>query len=173
MSVDDIVVNLIALHGGRLVGRTRLQRQAYLLHRRGAGFDLPFVYHHYGPYSFDLVDGLTGACADGRIDVEEKFGRHGVPYAIFTLGGDTAPPEGIGQLAAADARELLETMKNVSDVVLELAAAIVFLREEGGYADQAEEETRVRKPLKATDACMTKARALLDTLGLQEEMASA
>ena len=42
--MENIVVNLIALHGGELVGRTRLQKEAYLLHRCGANFDLPFPF---------------------------------------------------------------------------------------------------------------------------------
>jgi hypothetical protein len=40
----EIAVNLIALHDGELVGRTRLQKRAYLLHRCGAEFTLNFVY---------------------------------------------------------------------------------------------------------------------------------
>ena len=65
MNSEDIVVSLISMHGDELVGRTRLQKQAYLLHRCGANFDVSFVYHHYGPYSFDLVDGVTDARAEG------------------------------------------------------------------------------------------------------------
>ena len=76
MKAEDIVVNLIALHGGELGGRTRMQKAAYLLHRCGAKFDLPFVYHHYGPYSFDLAAGCTDAHAEGRIETEEKLTAH-------------------------------------------------------------------------------------------------
>ncbi len=68
MNAEDIVVNLITMHGGELVGRTRLQKGAYLLHCCGANFGLPFVYHHYGQYSFNLADGwVDAACACGRI----------------------------------------------------------------------------------------------------------
>ena len=77
MKGKEIVVNLIALYGGELVGRTRLQKQAYLLHRCGGQFQLNFVYHHYGPYSFDLADGLTDARVEGQIEIEEKPGRYG------------------------------------------------------------------------------------------------
>ena len=52
MNAMEIAVNLIALHGGELVGRTRFQKRAYLLHRCGASFTLKFVCHHYGPYRF-------------------------------------------------------------------------------------------------------------------------
>ena len=53
MNAEDIAAGLIALHENKeLSGRKRLQKEAYLLHRCGANFDLPFTYHHYGPYSF-------------------------------------------------------------------------------------------------------------------------
>lgn len=173
MNADDIVVSLAALNGGRLVGRARLQKGAYLLHRCGANFDLPFVYHHYGPYSFALADGIIDAREDERIEVDEQYGRHGVPYSIFRTTGKESPPERIGQLAADEARKLLARMQSVCDIVLELASAIVYLREEGGYPDKAIEETKARKSLKATDERMERACALLDDLGLSEDATAA
>ena len=85
MNPENIVVDLIAMNGGELIGRTRLQKGAYLLHRCGANFDLRFVYHHYGPYSFDLAAGCLDARAEGWIEIEEKPGRYRVPYATFNL----------------------------------------------------------------------------------------
>ena len=167
MKAKEIVVNLIALYGGELVGRTRLQKQAYLLHRCGGQFQLNFVYHHYGPYSFDLADGLTDARVEGQIEIEEKPGRYGIRYAIFRIKGDVQQPNGLGELSASDALRLLKIMKDeVSDIVLEIAATIVFLRDEGGYEDQAVEETKIRKPLKATVQRLRNAHALLHKLGL-------
>ena len=167
MNVEDIVVNLIALHGGELVGRTRLQKEAYLLHRCGANFDLPlpFTYHHYGPYSFALADGLIDARASDRIDIEERRGSYGIRYAIFRSKGDHAADDGLGDLSADRVRSLLEHMQEVSDIVLELAATIVFLREEGGYRHAAAvKETTERKPLKATAERMEQALVLLRKL---------
>lgn len=167
MNAKDIVVSMIALCGGELVGRTRLQKQAYLLHRSGGKFNLHFVYHHYGPYSFDLADGVIEARADQQIKIEEKLGRYGIPYAIFRLEGDHSEQKQIGDLSAARARQLLGIMKDeVSDVVLEIAATILFLGNEGGYEDQAVAETKLRKPLKATEQRITKAQSLLANLGL-------
>lgn len=173
--IEDIVVDLIALHDGELVGRTRLQKEAYLLHRCGANFDLPFpfIYHHYGPYSLALADGLIDAHAGDRIDVEERLGSYGIRYAIFRSKGDHDAPDRLGDLSADRVRSLLREMQDVSDIVLELAAAIVFLREEGGYAHDAMEETKARKPLKATEARMEQALTLLRKLGLDHEVAVA
>ena len=171
MNEGDIVVGMVALSGGELVGRTRLQKQAYLLDRCGANFGLQFTYHHYGPYSFDLVDELTDARAEERITVEEKLGRYGVPYAIFKSKPDESPPS-LGDLSACDARAFLDKMGEVSDIVLELAATIVFLRDEWDYYGKGEigpvEETKTRKPLKATDERIAKAKGLLCDLGLWE-----
>ena len=172
MKPDDIVVNLVALHGGELVGRTRLQKGAYLLHRCGANFDLSFVYHHYGPYSFDLADGCVDARAEKRIEIEEHTGRYGIKYAIFKNDGNIESPVFLGALPAVKARHLLNKMKKVSDIVLELAATIVFLRGNDDDIDQAIAKTKARKPLKATDDRLKKALALIRDLGLYEEAVS-
>ena len=167
MNAMEIAVNLIALHDGELVGRTRLQKRAYLLHRCGAEFALNFVYHHYGPYSFDLADGLTDARAEGRIEIEERPGRYGIRYAIFRLKGDVRQQERLGELPIRDAGRLLKIMKEeLSDIVLEIAATIIFLRDEGGYQSNAVEETKARKPLKATAQRIDGALSLLRKLGL-------
>ena len=167
MKAKEIAVNLIALYGGELVGRTRLQKQAYLLHRCGGEFQLEFVYHHYGPYSFDLADGLTDARAEGQIEIREKPGRYGIRYAIFRLRKNIPQPHGLGKLTASDVLRLLEIMHDeVSDIVLEIAATIVFLRDEGSYGDQAVAETKLRKPLKATAQRLKSALSLLHQLDL-------
>ena len=147
VTAEDIVVNLIKLNGPELKDQTRLQREAYLLDRCGAKFGLSFVYHHYGPYSSELVEGWTDAHAEGRIDITEESGRYGVLYSIFRRK-ELGDPD-LGELAATDARERLQKMDKASDIVLELAAAIVYLREVG-YAEQTIKELKMRKPLKAT-----------------------
>lgn len=167
MNATELVVKLIALHGGRVVGRTRLQKRTYLLHRCGGNFGLNFVYHHYGPYSFDLADGLTDARAEDLIEIKEFPGRYGVPYATFRLKESTGEPERLGSLAGKDARRLRGILDSeASDIVLEIAATIVFLRDEGGYKEQAIEETKIRKPLKATEQRLSPALSLICDLGL-------
>ena len=177
MDEENIVVGLVALNGGALVGRTRLQKQAYLLDRCGADFGLEFTYYDYGPYSFDLAAGSYDARAEGRIAVDERPGRHGVRYAIFKSGSEAEVPACLGKLPAEKARVVLNATKCVSDVVLELAATIVFLRDEWDYYGKgtvdAVDETRKRKSLKATDERMVKALDLLHNLGLWERTASA
>jgi len=180
MNAEDIAAGLVALNDGELVGRTRLQKQAYLLHRCGANLGLRFTYYYYGPYCFELAAGVNDARAEGWVDIEERTGRHGVPYAIFrsVAGSDSDPPDCLGELPADQARDLLRRMKPVSDVVLELAATIVFLRDQWRYFGKDKgrspiEETKARKSLKATDERIEKALVLLRDLGLWKGPASA
>ena len=165
MKAEDIVVNLIILSGGELTGRTRLQKEAYLLDRCGEKFGLSFTYYYYGPYSFELADGWEDARAEGRIEIAEEPGRYGVPYSIFKLRESGGDPDDLGDMSAAAARTRLNKMARVSDIVLELAATIVYLKEEG-YGEQTIEELKIRKPLKATDQLIEKAKNLLGDLEL-------
>ncbi|MDE0059868.1 MAG: hypothetical protein OXI22_12960 [Defluviicoccus sp.] len=178
MTPEDIVVGLVALNGGQLVGRTRLQKQAYLLDRCGAEFGLEFTYHHYGPYSFELAGGCADAAADGQIQIEQQISQqHGVPYAIFRSSNGDGASDRLGALSAGQARSLLGKMQGVSDIVLELAATIVFLRDEWPYYGKgktdAVEETKARKSLKATEKRIEEALGLIRALGLEEAAAPA
>ena len=168
MKAEDVVVNLIKLNDRELIGRTRLQKEAYLLDRCGAEFGLSFTYYYYGPYSFDLADGWEDARAEGRIEISEEPGRYGVPYSIFKLKESGGAPDSLGNMSAAAARAKLRRMAGISDIVLELAATIVYLKEEG-YGEQTIEELKIRKPLKATGQLIRKATDLLGDLGLPPE----
>ena len=172
MNADDIVCTLVALSGGKVVGRTRLQKEAYLLDRCGANFEIPFSYHHYGPYSFELANGWTDAAADKRITIREKTGRHGVPYSIFRLKDKSVENSlSLGGLGSEDAQDKLEKMGRVSDIVLELAATIALLWQKG-YGEQAVEEVVTRKPLKARSERVAKALELLRELELSDQAAT-
>ncbi len=177
MNERYIVSDLVALNGGKLIGRTRLQKQAYLLDRCGADFGLQFTYHHYGPYSFDLAAECNYALAEGQIEIEEKPGRHGVLYAIFRSAKEVEQPKHLGKLYADKACSLLQRMDEASDIILELAATIVFLRDEWDYYGKEEigpvEETKARKPLKATGERIDKALDLLRDLDLWKEKSPA
>ena len=49
------VAAIIADAGGRVVGRTRLQKVAYFLNVTGLEDTFSFSYKHYGPYSEELA----------------------------------------------------------------------------------------------------------------------
>lgn len=166
MNPDDIAVNLIRLNGER-IDCERLQWEAYLLSRCGADLELTFIYHHGGPYSLELAAGWENARADARISVEEEKTRHGTPYWVSSRCEEDEEPGFVDGLSPDDASWRLEKMAGDSDLVLELAAAFVFLREEGHYGAQTIEELKIRKPLTTRAHCyVTKARDLLTDLGL-------
>ncbi len=164
MSPEDIAVGVVALNGGTLVGRTRLQKTVFLLDQCGMESGLEFEYLHYGPYCVDLAQGWDDAKANKRLAMTNPLGRYGVPYTVFETTR-TAPPSNLGNLDAERAKALIGEMSAASDVVLELAATIVYLREHG-YDDRAIDEVKIRKPVKATEVRLRKATDLLRRLGL-------
>ena len=68
--------------GGELVGKTRLQKVAYILEITGLGFGFVFEYRHYGPFSEDLANGLVDAEVQRLISHEERQATWGGTRAI-------------------------------------------------------------------------------------------
>lgn len=66
-----IATRIIRDAGGELVGRTRLQKIAYLLQLAGYGDEFQFEYKHYGPFSEDLARGIEIAAAFGQVTEDE------------------------------------------------------------------------------------------------------
>ena len=62
MNPEDIAFNLVKLNNGRLVGRTRLQKVAYLLDRSGqnSGFRLPIITTAPTPLSSPMAGQMQG-----------------------------------------------------------------------------------------------------------------
>ena len=166
MSPETMVVNLILLNGGKLTGRTRLQKQAYLLHCCGADLnELDFIYHYYGPYSFELADGCVNAKAEGLITMDEHHGQYGTPYTVFRA---TEPQQsaGIGELSPKQSKAVVDRTNQASSIALELAATAAFLQRQGVYEGRVMEELKLRKSRKATAENLKEARQLLKALGL-------
>jgi uncharacterized protein len=161
MTPDNVAVAIVALNGGELVGRTRMQKAAFLLEQSGMRSGLEFAYHHFGPFSADLARGWDNAAFDDRLTMTERPGFREMPYTVFMT--DEPPPPHLGALPRDRAAALLASMNAHSDVVLELAATMVFLR--GRVADPIE-EVRIRKPHKATPKRLDEAGALVRDLGL-------
>lgn len=168
-----IITNLIACYEGELIGRTRLQKIAYLMDRCGGKFGCTFTYHYYGPYCFELAGAIDDAEMAGHIKIEERPGRHGVPFAVFTLNDATDKPDRLGSLQFCKAHELLQKTKPFSNTVIELAATVVFLRDDWDYFDKenvdAVSETIRRKPVKFDNGRIEEAIDLIRELGLDPE----
>jgi uncharacterized protein len=119
------VADIIRDAGGRIVGRTRLQKIAYLLELAGMGSGFSFEYRHYGPYSEEIASAARMAAVIGLIEEEERAASWGGSYSIFTAKssrGHTTHPS-----RAALAREA----ESADPIELELAATAAFLAAKG------------------------------------------
>jgi uncharacterized protein YwgA len=139
--------------GGRVVGRTRLQKIAYLLTAAGLEEGLHFAYKHYGPYSEEVAAAARTAHLLGYIVEEERQAEWGGSYSIYSVGQEHTDK-------SSEPRRRLARMAAEADAVeLELAATAVFLSCMG-YNDPWLETAR-RKPEKAENGRIEGAKELL------------
>jgi uncharacterized protein len=162
MTQASDVAHLILLNGGRLVGKTRLQKSAYFLEAKGVGFGFDFSYHHFGPYSEELSNSADDAIALKLIDIDWKTSQAGARYAIFRVG--EAPSDGNG--AQDDKRKkILDVLSKYSAVELELAATADFF-ERTALAADAWAETKRRKSGKLSGERLHRSKQLLEEIKL-------
>lgn len=133
------VVHIVSDAGGRVVGRTKLQKIAYLLEATGLGDGFPFEYRHYGPYSEELSSAARSAKLLGVLDEKEIATSWGGFYSIYSVSTGTTENTARTQLAKIAA--------GADAIELELAATAAFLASEGN--DDPWGETAKRKPEKA------------------------
>ena len=142
--------------GGCIVGRTRLQKIAYLLSETGLDDGFRFRYKHYGPFSESVASSAKTGSLLGHMTEEKHQASWGGTYSIYRVEGSSSNDVSCArcdlaqQAAAADAIEL------------ELAATAVYLARDG-FSD-AWAETARRKPEKAIGDRLNNARALLSRL---------
>ena len=142
--------------GGEVVGRTRLQKIAYFLEVSGLGDGFAFEYRHYGPYSEGLADACQLADILGVVDEIEHQASWGGTYSIYraTSGSERKPNKARVELAML--------ARKADPIELELAATAAFLNAEGVPDPWA--ETAERKPRKAADGRLEKAKILYESL---------
>jgi uncharacterized protein len=147
----DKVADIIRDAGGRIVGRTRLQKISYLLELSGLGEGFNFSYRHYGPYSEDLARSADYAVSLGIIKEEEQPASWGGVYSIYSAS--MAQP-----VNESSRSKLIQEAASADSIELELAATAAFLVASG--VTDAWRETAKRKPEKAQQGRLEKARAL-------------
>lgn len=131
---------IISDAGGKVVGRTRLQKMFYLLTVAGYSDAFTFEYRNYGPYSEELARATNAARLTGAVEEQEHPASWGGTYSIFLSrqGGSVSTDE--------SKRLLLQLTTDANPIDLELAATAIFLS--GTYIDPWA-ETKRRKPEKA------------------------
>jgi hypothetical protein len=150
------VASVVTDAGGLVVGRTRLQKIAYLLSAAGLDDGFSFVYKHYGPYSDELFQYTRIAELLGLLHAEEQRAQWGGTYSTYSTPGQPTHGVPVARLALA------QLAANADAVELELAATAVFLQKEG-FADPWAETAR-RKPEKTEGGRLKRAKALYNQL---------
>lgn len=152
--LHERAASLIADAGGELVGRTRLQKVAYLSQLAGFSDDFDFEYRHYGPFSEELADAMKLATGMRLVTEEERSTDWGGWYSVFkSVRGGTSE---------YDRKRFLEAAAKVGAIELELAATAAFLFSVEGFGSihgDPWEETARRKPEKAADGRIELAKA--------------
>jgi uncharacterized protein YwgA len=157
---------------GTLRTRKRLQKVAYLLQAAGCPFDDEFGLHLFGPYSADVADRVDEMAQVGLLTEERQENYAGsqynytlTPAAQSQLASVDATDE--GQALAAEialyedqARDLLDRDPRE----LEVAATIVFFRQQGNDWPEAVQRTCDFKRLRPHDGLVQRAEALARTI---------
>ena len=166
---DDAVAHLVYLHGGELVGRTRLQKSGYFLERCGIGWGFDFEYHNYGPYSVDLAYAADLGVRNHKLTAEDRPSGYGIPFTIYRASENAGAAA--GDYRDSERRELLSILRNAKPVPLELAATFEFLRQRHARrsasptSESVWAEVRRLKPTKGSEDNIAEAVAVLKGLG--------
>jgi hypothetical protein len=147
------VADIISDAGGKIVGRTRLQKIGYLLELSGLGEGFAFEYRHYGPYSEQLATAARVARLLGFIEEDERQTAWGGFYSVFTATCRSMPDE-TGQHRS----DFIRIAADADPIELELAATAAFLSGQG--VTDPWQETAKRKPAKAQGGRLENAKAL-------------
>lgn len=145
----DGATEIVRAAGGSVVGRTKLQKVAYLLELAGLGEGFRFAYRHYGPFSEALANSIRIASAFGMVDETERQASWGGTYSVYTVKDAQSVSDLRSEFASAAA--------GIDSVELELAATAAYLSSVEGFSDPWVETAR-RKPEKAGGGRLARAK---------------
>lgn len=152
------IVEILAQAGGRIIGRTRLQKAVCALELTGLGYGFSFSYKHFGPYSEELKLTCDYADALGLIYEERKTAVWGGEYSVFGTAEVSKEKNDTDKKREA----LLGIIVIAEPVALELAVTAAFLASKGFVAPWG--EVIERKKAKATERAISEARELYKRL---------
>lgn len=139
-SAPKKVTRIIQLAGGKIVGRTRLQKTSCLLEMTGLGEGFSFSYHLYGPYSDEISVAISDAALLGYISEESRSTSWGSRFSIFKS-------DSLGQVQSDSPEARLASLAAKADgIALELAVTAAFLAQNG--VEDPWSEVKRRKPEK-------------------------
>lgn len=153
---------LVREAGGKLVGRTRLQKISYLMQLAGYPGGFEFEYRHYGPFSEDLAEAIEIASGLGLVEEEVRRAEWGGKYSVYRATDRTPLSEDNGRARFA------ATAAEIGAIELELAATAAFLYADEGIGREGNgdpwAETAKRKPDKADQGRLDRARTAYSRL---------
>jgi uncharacterized protein YwgA len=158
MTTSKSVRELVALAGGRIVGRTKLQKSACALELTGLGYGFQFTYRHFGPYSEELKIACGDADALGYIKEKTETATWGGWYSVFETDSKVELNEG----RQAQRASILAVTNNADLVDLELAITAAYLATNG--VKDPWREVEIRKSTKAIPERIIAAKALYKDL---------
>jgi uncharacterized protein YwgA len=164
MSVENYrwLAALLAAHPeGKIVGRTRLQKEVKLLQRLGFPTDYSYTIHFYGPYSESLQGDIGLLEAFDLVEETIDETKDGNPYYTLRIKKRDGLP------SVDEFEDKVACLADSPTVVLELAATYDAFREEGSDHDESIERLRRKKGSKCDGGNQEKALALLNSLGLK------
>ena len=150
----SLVAKVIQDAGGEIVGRTKLQKTVYLLTLAGFEDQFQFGYKHYGPFSEELAEAADFATAFGLISERQQTSSWGGTYSVYTAA--SCEPSALPSRVS-----LTQEAARSDAVLLELAATAAYLAQE--RKPHPWEETARRKPDKAADGRLERARSFTGT----------
>jgi uncharacterized protein len=152
----------IAAHeDGKVVGRTRLQKEIKLLQRKKFPTDYSYTIHFYGPYSEALQTEIGMLESLGLVSEQPQTAQDGSPYFILQSLAGAASPYVIRPF-----QKYIELMEDSDLTALELAATYDMFRATGSDHKEATERLRRKKGKKCDDGNEEKAIELLKQLDL-------
>ncbi len=155
----EIAARLVDEAGGRLVGRTRLQKVACLAKLAGYLPEFDFEYRHYGPFSEALAGSMEIAAGLHLVNEKEEKADWGGWYSVYSKTDLTPVGHDNGR------RHFVSEAAKISPITLELAATAAFLNAvEGLPAPECWAETARRKPEKAEGGRLEAAKRVYATL---------
>jgi hypothetical protein len=137
--------------GGLIVGRTKLQKVAYLLELAGLGEGFDFRYRHYGPYSEDLATAIHVAGAFDFVTEEERPANWGGTYSIYRA------TSAAGERSLGPRAKFAEEAAKIDSIELELAATAAYLYAVEGCPNPWERTAQL-KPDKIHDGRLDRAK---------------
>lgn len=163
MSIENYrwLASLVAAHpDGKIVGRTRLQKEIKILQRLGFPTNYSYTLHFYGPYSESLQGDIGLMEAFGLVEETCDVTSEGKPYYTLCVKAAENLPK-VDQF-----EENIDLLNGAQTVELELAATYDAFREAGADHDEAIKRLRRKKGSKCDNGNQEKALELLESLGL-------